>query len=75
MNTGGKVPNAWDDDWVENVEVSFMLSDTAHISLKLFFFRPHRLKQKLHLLIRNYRKLRSEPGRPSLTVNCGIMRM
>lgn len=74
MSGGEKVPNAWDDDWVEKADVSHLLCNLFRALLIRLLHRPQPLMAKQRQPTRNYRRPKSEPGRPSSTDKYGQMR-
>jgi len=74
MSSGGKVPNAWDDDWVEKADVNYLIGNAFHTLLTGPLHRLQPLMPNQRQSTRNYQRRKSEPGRPSSTDKYGQMR-
>ena len=74
MSGGEKVPNAWDDDWVEKADVGYLLCGVLRVLLIEMLQRPQPLMPNQRLRTRNYQRPKSEPGRPNSTDRYGQMR-
>jgi len=74
MSGGEKVPNAWDDDWVEKADVSCLIQNVFRTLLIGLLHRPQPLMPNQRQSTRNYRRRKSEPDRLNSTDRYGQMR-